>query len=1231
MASHAFTWACVLVAATLCLVTKAEARDSLVPVQTLSPAALERSLVSMGDTARLAHALSKARRGETITVGVIGGSITAGAHASTPENRWGNRLAAWWRHAFPDTEVRFVNAGIGATGSDIGAHRVRAHLLQYEPDFVGVEFAVNDAGSPIAGETLEGLVRQILETPNHPAVVLLFTMHRNGTNCQDAHEPVGHHYNLPMVSFRDALWPEIEAGNMRWEDVEADEVHPNDLGHRYCAEFIEHVLDTALHALPSDDALPEIPPVPAPLLSELFVRTALLNADTLQPKISEGWEVFDGGGFGPFYGPGWRTTSPGSVLEFEVQGDAVSLVFYRIKGAMGIAEAQVDDKPPTKMDAWFNADWGGYTPFQLVARDLGPGPHTLRVTVLSEKNESSEGHEFRVQGVLCAGLEEAAGERDLLQCKGSGMMMNFGPVQVEVPADLAAGVALHALDWDGFAMAGLRPVLVLDGAEVPIREARLDGAALAYAFGDSAALHLALEPSGFAGLRITPTLRNVSDRPFVLNRAVLLGTSAEGPGATLEKTPGAVRVLEQGNYWGHVRPLFEAPPAADAQGAGEPTGSAQNPNRASDLVCVLYDRMARMALLTGFESSERWFGRFELTPRVSEGIVDWQAGFDGGDLVVEPGEALALETLLVAAGSDPWALLEQYGDAVRARHAPEILDVPPVSWCSWYPYRLGVTEDRILDTARVAAERLKPLGLSIIEMDLGWEKDQLPSTFEENDQFPHGLKWLSEQLDALGLKLGAWKAPFTISEFDPLAKEHPEWLIQGDDGQRVAYWTWFWAPHGNVYILDLTHPGARDWLRQKMQSLHDRGIRYLKSDFIGCVSGGQAKNRYDRHIVMGGGVEAARLGAQVIREALPDALLLNCGGPEMPGSGHWPVLYTCSDTGNTGFITAAFERENYQSVACHLFKNRRWGILQPSCLCVGLPGTIEEARLRATIAFLAGGQIDISDTLTTLPEDRWVILTATLPPLGISAKPMDLFEPVYGQPGYEYSAVCSQEAAESAADREMPPGSVWHLHVAADWDEWDLVGVFSFDAVAAEATPTISRFVIPLARLGLDEAQTYWAYEFWSQQFAGTAPGMRKNPRDYAHPGDFQDLLVGDSPGTLDMAFFGPAAKLMCLRKPRPHPWVVGTTFHQSCGAELHDVAWDAAARTLSGIMDRPAGEQGDIIIVGAGMRPSRFEIDGRPATGRHGANGAWILPVTVVATPTAWQVVFEPDGEETI
>ncbi|MBN1346031.1 MAG: hypothetical protein JXQ73_25310 [Phycisphaerae bacterium] len=367
---------------------------------------LRRSVVSLGDVTRVQHALAKARRGEKVVVAVIGGSITAGACASKPERRYGNVIAAWWWKTFPKADITFVNAGIGATGSDIGAHRAAAHLLKHRPDFVVVEYAVNDGGSKLASETLEGLIRQILKQPNCPAAMLLFMMNKSGHNVQDAHIPIGRHYGLPMVSFRDALWPEIEAGRIKWEDVEADEVHPNDRGHQLAADYVTGVLESVWAKLPPDDRFPKVAPLSKPKISDVFEHVTFLNADTITPKRNEGWTVLkESGYYSLLFGPGWRTDKPGSVIEFEVEASAVSVMFWRIKGNTGIAEAQVDDGPPVKLNGWFGATWGGYMPFQLVARDLKPGPHTLRLRLLDEKSKESNGHEFRLHAIMLAGLK----------------------------------------------------------------------------------------------------------------------------------------------------------------------------------------------------------------------------------------------------------------------------------------------------------------------------------------------------------------------------------------------------------------------------------------------------------------------------------------------------------------------------------------------------------------------------------------------------------------------------------------------------------------------------------------------------------------------------------------------------------------------------------------------------------------------------------------------------------
>ncbi|MBM3475349.1 MAG: SGNH/GDSL hydrolase family protein [Armatimonadetes bacterium] len=360
---------------------------------------LARSLVTVGDTSRLQHVLAKARRNEEVVVAVIGGSITAGASASKEENRYGNLVAQWWRQTFPQATIRFVNAGIGATGSNLGAHRAPSQLLVHKPDLVIAEYAVNDPNNQDAADTLEGLTRQILKLPNQPAMMLLFTMNNAGANAQEWHSRIGEHYGLPMVSFRDALWPEIEAKRLKWEDVEADMVHPNDRGHAYCATFITKVLAKVLADLPPDVALSPILPIPAPLISDVFEFTSFANA--LVPVANTGWA---NGDMWPF-GKTWEATEPGSTLEFQVEGTAVSVACWKIKGDMGMARLQVDDAGPVTVDGWFSADWGGHSCYETVARNLPPGKHTLRIEVLPDRAKESNGHKFILQLVMSAGLK----------------------------------------------------------------------------------------------------------------------------------------------------------------------------------------------------------------------------------------------------------------------------------------------------------------------------------------------------------------------------------------------------------------------------------------------------------------------------------------------------------------------------------------------------------------------------------------------------------------------------------------------------------------------------------------------------------------------------------------------------------------------------------------------------------------------------------------------------------
>jgi lysophospholipase L1-like esterase len=361
-----------------------------------TPTVLSRALMSDGKPARLQHVMAKARRGETITFAVIGGSITQGAKASRPELRYGNLIADWWRQNFPKAKIEFVNAGIGATGSNYGALRAKRDLLSHQPDCVVVEYAVNDGPLEVCAQTLEGLTRQILAQPNQPAVLLVLMLHRHGGSAQDWHAKVGRHYGLPMISWHDAVWPEIQARRMTWEQISPDEVHPNDFGHRQVACYVTAFLDKVLKVLPADAQLPAVAPVPQPLLTDLYEHTALAEAADLKPVTNQGWTFDATNKF-------WKSTQPGSVIEFQISGRQVYFMFFRVKRAMGKAAVQLDDALPKVCDAWFDQTWGGYRVTELLGTNLPPTLHRVHVKLLEEKNPKSDGHEFRILGLGAAG------------------------------------------------------------------------------------------------------------------------------------------------------------------------------------------------------------------------------------------------------------------------------------------------------------------------------------------------------------------------------------------------------------------------------------------------------------------------------------------------------------------------------------------------------------------------------------------------------------------------------------------------------------------------------------------------------------------------------------------------------------------------------------------------------------------------------------------------------------
>ncbi len=376
-----------LILAICASVVLSSSREALAAEPMTTAAIRDRGLVSTGDTTRLASVMAKARRGEEICVAAIGGSITAGGlQTKDPKNRYVARVAAWFTQAFPQAKVRFVNAGIGGTNSLYGAMRVRRDVLSKQPDLVIVEYAVNDNHPvPMFWASYEGVLRQILREPQHPAVLQLFFMQRQGQNAQETQHMLGRHYDLPMVSFRDAWWPELYSGRARWETMYADVVHPNDTGHILAAELLIALLEKA-KTLPEPGA--ERTALPAPMISDLFVDCRYAQNTDLKPSTNSGWTTNADKSK-------WESPAEGGTIEFTFDGELLFLGYEIDAEAEPLASYRIDggESRPLKRN-----------PNRLpLAEGLKPGPHTVRIEVTSATSRQVPNAKVRIWSLGAAG------------------------------------------------------------------------------------------------------------------------------------------------------------------------------------------------------------------------------------------------------------------------------------------------------------------------------------------------------------------------------------------------------------------------------------------------------------------------------------------------------------------------------------------------------------------------------------------------------------------------------------------------------------------------------------------------------------------------------------------------------------------------------------------------------------------------------------------------------------
>ena len=340
--------------------------------------------------ARLKHCMCRAEQGEELTLGFFGGSITQGSLASLHGNCYAYRVFRWWEKTFPAAQFHYVNGGIGGTSSHFGAARVVTDLLMYQPDFVVVDFSVNDIHNPFSAETYEGVIRQILAWPSAPAVVLLNNVYYDsGYTDQDCHNNVGAKYGLPYVSVRDTIYKRMLAGEYAQDEITPDGLHPNDKGHELVAAEIIAFLEQVKGQL---DETEEESAFPAPVTVNAYERAKRLTIREITPALS-GFraDAEEKKGHLDFFKNGWIGQKPGDAIRFAVEASCIAVQYRKTIRRPALAAKLVldgDVDHPVLLDGNFDEDWGDCLYLQPILHHGEQRNHTVEIVIAETEVEN---------------------------------------------------------------------------------------------------------------------------------------------------------------------------------------------------------------------------------------------------------------------------------------------------------------------------------------------------------------------------------------------------------------------------------------------------------------------------------------------------------------------------------------------------------------------------------------------------------------------------------------------------------------------------------------------------------------------------------------------------------------------------------------------------------------------------------------------------------------------------
>ncbi|MEI7638113.1 MAG: GDSL-type esterase/lipase family protein [Syntrophus sp. (in: bacteria)] len=189
--------------------------------------------------------IEKLQRDDKVIIAALGDSLTQG---------WMVRrgyiyfLREMLKARYPQSALTIVPKGIPGDSADNGLYRLRYDILEYNPDCVLIQYAINDAFMGYTSRQFRSTIQEIIEEiqADGDADVILVTSSYIGDNA-DAEiigefyrqlEELGAVFGLPVAMVHEYWKKRIDEGADYRTLVQYDMVHPTEDGYRFMAEAI---------------------------------------------------------------------------------------------------------------------------------------------------------------------------------------------------------------------------------------------------------------------------------------------------------------------------------------------------------------------------------------------------------------------------------------------------------------------------------------------------------------------------------------------------------------------------------------------------------------------------------------------------------------------------------------------------------------------------------------------------------------------------------------------------------------------------------------------------------------------------------------------------------------------------------------------------------------------------------------------------------------------------------